>query len=53
MLPIPPLVLVLVCFPYDGDGQDQLIKNADTALYQSKGSGHDTLNFYSDYLQSK
>lgn len=40
-------------FPYDGDHQELLIKNADYALYQSKGSGRNTLNFYSDYLQHK
>jgi len=40
-------------FPYDGDSQDILIKNADNALYQSKGCGRNTLNFYSDYLQHK
>lgn len=40
-------------FPYDGDSQEILIKNADNALYQSKGSGRNTLNFYSDYLQHK
>ncbi|HNI63080.1 MAG TPA: EAL domain-containing protein [Agitococcus sp.] len=40
-------------FPYDGDNQELLIKNADHALYQSKGSGRNTLNFYSDYLQHK
>ena len=38
-------------FPYDGDSQDILIKNADNALYQSKGSGRNTISFYSDYLQ--
>ncbi len=40
-------------FPYDGDSQDILIKNADNALYQSKGSGRNTVSFYSDYLQHK
>ncbi|MBK6756948.1 MAG: EAL domain-containing protein [Moraxellaceae bacterium] len=40
-------------FPYDGDSQDILIKNADNALYQSKGSGRNTISFYSDYLQHK
>lgn len=40
-------------FPYDGDGQDILIKNADNALYQSKASGRNTISFYSDYLQHK
>lgn len=40
-------------FPYDGDSQDLLIKNADHALYQSKGCGRNTINFYSDYLQHK
>lgn len=40
-------------FPYDGNNQEVLIKNADYALYQSKGSGRNTLNFYSDYLSHK
>nr|HQV23523.1 GGDEF domain-containing phosphodiesterase [Agitococcus sp.] len=40
-------------FPYDGDSQDILIKNADNALYQSKASGRNTISFYSDYLQHK
>lgn len=40
-------------FPYDGENQELLLKNADYALYQSKGSGRNTLNFYSDLLQHK
>jgi diguanylate cyclase (GGDEF)-like protein len=38
-------------FPQDGKTCEELLKNADLALYQSKGSGRNGLNFFSADLK--
>lgn len=40
-------------FPDDGRTCDELLKHADLALYQSKGSGRNKLNFFSDNLKTR
>ncbi len=40
-------------FPQDGDACDELLKHADMALYQSKGSGRNHFTFFSERLRSK
>ena len=40
----------LATFPEDGDSVVELIKNADTALYQAKSSGKNTCQFYSESM---
>ncbi|MHC8288349.1 putative bifunctional diguanylate cyclase/phosphodiesterase [Pseudomonas sp. XS1P51] len=40
-------------FPEDGKTCEELLKNADLALYQSKGSGRNGLNFFSSNLKTR
>jgi diguanylate cyclase (GGDEF)-like protein len=40
-------------FPEDGDVSEELLKHADMALYQSKGSGRNHFTFFSERLRSK
>lgn len=40
-------------FPDDGKTCEELLKNADLALYESKGSGRNTLHFFSSNLKTK
>ena len=34
-------------YPQDGDNVEDLLKNADVAMYQAKGAGRDSVRFYS------
>ncbi|MEG1042218.1 MAG: EAL domain-containing protein [Pseudomonas sp.] len=40
-------------FPDDGASAEELLKNADLALYQSKGSGRNSLNFFNSSLKTR
>lgn len=40
-------------FPDDGRSSEELLKNADLALYQSKGNGRNSLNFFNDTLKAR
>jgi diguanylate cyclase (GGDEF)-like protein len=40
-------------FPEDGKTCEELLKNADLALYQSKGSGRNSLHFFSSNLRTR
>jgi len=40
-------------FPEDGSTCEELLKNADLALYQSKGSGRNGLHFFSSNLKTR
>ncbi len=40
-------------FPDDGNSTEALLKNADLALYQSKGKGRNCAHFFSEDLRSK
>lgn len=40
-------------FPEDGTTSEELLKNADLALYQSKGAGRNSVHFFSARLKTK
>ncbi|MFB4394126.1 MULTISPECIES: putative bifunctional diguanylate cyclase/phosphodiesterase [unclassified Pseudomonas] len=40
-------------FPDDGRTAEELLKNADLALYQSKGCGRNNLNFFASSLKTR
>ncbi|RON57067.1 putative bifunctional diguanylate cyclase/phosphodiesterase [Pseudomonas frederiksbergensis] len=40
-------------FPEDGKTCEELLKNADLALYQSKGSGRNSLHFFNPNLRTR
>ncbi|WP_060485939.1 bifunctional diguanylate cyclase/phosphodiesterase [Pseudomonas sp. NBRC 111123] len=40
-------------FPEDGQTAEELLKHADLALYQSKGSGRNSLNFFNSNLKNR
>lgn len=40
-------------FPDDGNTAEELLKHADLALYQSKGNGRNSLNFFNDSLKTR
>lgn len=40
-------------YPQDGTSSEELLKHADLALYQSKGSGRNVSHFFNPYLKQK
>ncbi len=42
----------IAIFPLDGESADQLLKNADTAMYHAKQSGRSTYQFYSQSMNA-
>jgi diguanylate cyclase (GGDEF)-like protein len=40
-------------YPDDGSSCEELLKNADLALYQSKGGGRNSVHFFNDTLKTK
>jgi len=42
--------LGIAVYPEDGDNPAQLLRNADSAMYYSKGQGRNTYHFFTDHM---
>lgn len=43
----------IATFPHDGESAQELMRNADVAMYQAKGAGRDNLQFFTDAMNLK
>jgi len=43
----------IALFPDDGDNVDEILKNADTAMYHAKSSGKNNFQFYSEDMNAR
>ena len=43
----------IAVYPRDGESCEELLKHADLALYQSKGSGRNAVHFFNEHLRNK
>jgi len=42
----------IAVFPYDGEGVEELVKNADTAMFHAKGNGKNNYQFYTNSMSA-
>ena len=42
----------IAVFPYDGDGVEDLVKNADTAMFHAKENGRNNYQFYTNSMSA-
>jgi diguanylate cyclase (GGDEF)-like protein/PAS domain S-box-containing protein len=42
--------LGIACFPQDGDGAPELLRNADTAMYHAKAEGRNAYQYFTDAM---
>jgi diguanylate cyclase (GGDEF)-like protein len=43
----------IAMFPHDGDSADELLRNADAALYEAKRAGRDGFRFYHEMMNAE
>ncbi len=43
----------ITIFPFDGDSPEQLMRNADSAMYKAKGSGKNTFQFFTEAMNEE
>jgi diguanylate cyclase (GGDEF)-like protein len=49
----PTASVGIAMFPHDGDSAEELLKNADAAMYEAKGAGRDGFRFYREVMNAE